>query len=185
MGDKLLDSTQIINGLAVMLSFFVGYRYALKRGDAKDLSADEGGNAAAGAEMSSPMEAPVADKGYGGFNENFKMVLVVRNDLKMGKGKIAAQCGHGAVGAYQRAVGRTPRLLRAWENCGCAKIAVRVESEAELMAIKKAAERQQLNTCLIRDAGRTQIEPNSKTVLAIGPAAADDIDRVTGHLKLL
>ncbi|KAI8046775.1 probable peptidyl-tRNA hydrolase 2 [Drosophila gunungcola] len=189
MGDKLLDSTQIINGLAVMLSFFVGYRYALKRGDAKDSSAGEGAAASSLAgssvSMSSASEAPVSDKGYGGFNENFKMVLVVRNDLKMGKGKIAAQCGHGAVGAYQRAVARTPRLLRAWENCGCAKIAVRVESEAELMAIKKAAERQQLNTCLIRDAGRTQIEANSKTVLALGPAAAADIDRVTGHLKLL
>lgn len=34
MGDKLLDTTQIINGLAVMISFFVGYKYALKRGEA-------------------------------------------------------------------------------------------------------------------------------------------------------
>ncbi|XP_017046647.1 probable peptidyl-tRNA hydrolase 2 [Drosophila ficusphila] len=186
MGDKLLDSTQIINGLAVMLSFFVGYRYALKRGDVKDSSPEGAAASASGSSGFSVSEAaPVADKGFGGFNDNFKMVLVVRNDLKMGKGKIAAQCGHGAVGAYQRAVARTPRLLRAWENCGCAKIAVRVESEAELMAIKKAAERQQLNTCLIRDAGRTQIEANSKTVLAVGPAAAVDIDRVTGHLKLL
>nr|AAD19814.1 hypothetical 23.1kd-like protein [Drosophila melanogaster] len=176
MGDKLLDPTQIINGLAVMLSFFVGYRYALKRGDAKD-SVTEGAATPFSQEssVSSGSEASVSDK----------MVLVVRNDLKMGKGKIAAQCGHGAVGAYQRAVVRTPRLLRSWENCGCAKIAVRVESEAELMAIKKEAERQQLNTCLIRDAGRTQIEANSKTVLAVGPAAAADIDRVTGHLKLL
>ncbi|KAH8236577.1 hypothetical protein KR026_006104 [Drosophila bipectinata] len=182
MGDKLLDATQVINGLAVMLSFFVGYRYALKRGDAKELKSNEGAPSSEGAVSG---EASVVDKGYGGFNDNFKMVLVVRNDLKMGKGKIAAQCGHGAVGAYQSAVSKTPRLVRAWDSCGCAKIAVKVESEAELMAIKKAAERNQLNTCLIRDAGRTQIEPNSKTVLAIGPAAADDIDKVTGHLKLL
>lgn len=34
MGDKLLDTSQIINGLAVMISFFVGYKYALKRGEA-------------------------------------------------------------------------------------------------------------------------------------------------------
>ncbi|XP_030374491.1 probable peptidyl-tRNA hydrolase 2 [Scaptodrosophila lebanonensis] len=180
MGDKLLDTSQIINGLAVMLSFFVGYKYALKRGEACakiDRATDEADGGAAA--------AAVADKTFVGFNDNFKMVLVVRNDLKMGKGKIAAQCGHGAVGAYQTAVSRTPRLLRAWENSGCAKIALRVESEAELMAIKRAAEQHKLNTCLIRDAGRTQIEPNSKTVLAVGPAAAADIDRVTGHLKLL
>lgn len=64
MGDKLLDSSQIINGLAVMLSFFVGYRYALKRGDAKDLSPGDGAAAASavGGALSSPMEAPVADK---------------------------------------------------------------------------------------------------------------------------
>lgn len=113
------------------------------------------------------------------------MVLVVRNDLKMGKGKIGAQCGHGAVGAYQKALQRNPSLVRAWENTGCAKVALKVESEREMMVIKKAADANHLNTCLIRDAGRTQIEPNSKTVLAIGPATVEEIDRVTGHLKLL
>ena len=35
--------------------------------------------------------------------EDLKMMLVVRNDLKMGKGKIGAQCGHATLGAYNRA----------------------------------------------------------------------------------
>lgn len=55
------------------------------------------------------------------------MLLVVRNDLKMGKGKIAAQCGHAAVGAYQSAMRRCPQMVRSWENSGCAKIAVKVK----------------------------------------------------------
>lgn len=114
-----------------------------------------------------------------------KMVLVVRNDLKMGKGKIGAQCGHAAVGAYQKAVRNMPHMVQRWEDSGCAKIAVKVESEAELMNILKAARERNINTCLVRDAGRTQIEPNSKTVLAIGPAVCQQIDHVTGHLKLL
>lgn len=113
------------------------------------------------------------------------MVLVVRNDLKMGKGKVGAQCGHGAVGAYRKAMQRNPHLVQGWENTGCAKIALRVESEAEMVSIKRAAEAQGLTTFLVRDAGRTQIEPNTKTVLAIGPATGQDIDKVTGHLKLL
>lgn len=113
------------------------------------------------------------------------MVLVVRNDLKMGKGKIAAQCGHAAVGAFQNGMRRSPQLVRAWENAGCAKIAVKVDSESELMGILKIARERNLNTCLIRDAGRTQIEPNSKTVLGVGPALCRDIDQITGHLKLL
>lgn len=116
---------------------------------------------------------------------DYKMVLVVRNDLRMGKGKIGAQCGHAAVGAYQNAMKRCPQYVRQWENNGCAKIAVRVESESELMEILKAARERNLNTCLIRDAGRTQIQPNSKTVLAVGPAPCQLVDQVTGHLKLL
>lgn len=113
------------------------------------------------------------------------MILVVRNDLKMGKGKIGAQCGHAAVGAYQNCMKRNPRLLRHWDESGSAKIAVKVESEEELMGIFKAARDKNINTCLIRDAGRTQIAPNSKTVLAIGPAPVREIDQITGHLKLL
>ncbi|XP_053946377.1 probable peptidyl-tRNA hydrolase 2 isoform X2 [Anastrepha ludens] len=179
MGDhRLLDTSQVINGIAVLLSFFVGYKYALKRHDVSEdakKSTDEGRG-----DTVAPQEGFFAN-----FSNNYKMVLVVRNDLKMGKGKIGAQCGHGAVGAYQKAVRRTPRLVRAWESAGCAKIALRVESEREMMAIKHAAEANNLTTCLIRDAGRTQIEPNSKTVLAIGPASVEDIDKVTGHLKLL
>lgn len=113
------------------------------------------------------------------------MILVVRNDLKMGKGKIAAQCGHGAVGAYQQAMQSNPAMVRRWENSGCAKIAVRVDSKEELLNIRKAAQEKKINYCLIRDAGRTQIEPNTITVLAIGPAQTEIIDSVTGHLKLL
>lgn len=113
------------------------------------------------------------------------MILVVRNDLKMGKGKIGAQCGHAAVGAYQNCLKRFPNLVRRWDDNGSAKVAVKIDSEEEMMAIFKVAREKNLNTCLIRDAGRTQIAPNSKTVLAIGPASAREIDQVTGHLKLL
>lgn len=181
MGDsKLLDTTQVINGIAVLLSFFVGYKYALKK---HDVSQDNAG--ATSTNQGRGDAATSAEGFFASFSNNYKMVLVVRNDLKMGKGKIGAQCGHGAVGAYQKTVQRNPRLVRAWENTGCAKIALRVESEPEMMAIKRAAEAHNLTTCLIRDAGRTQIEPNSKTVLAIGPATVEDIDKVTGHLKLL
>jgi hypothetical protein len=32
---------------------------------------------------------------------DLKMVMCVRNDLQMGKGKIGAQCGHATMGAYR------------------------------------------------------------------------------------
>ena len=113
------------------------------------------------------------------------MVLVVRNDLKMGKGKIAAQCGHAAVGAYEQGMKKSPQLIRRWNSSGSAKIAVKVETEQELNELHRQARANGLNCCVIRDAGRTQIEPNTKTVLAIGPALIRDVDKITGHLKLL
>lgn len=54
-----------------------------------------------------------------------------------------------------------------------------------MMDLRLKAIAKDINTCLIRDAGRTQIEPNSKTVLAIGPALSSQLDELTGHLKLL
>ncbi|KAJ1626957.1 peptidyl-tRNA hydrolase, partial [Pavlovales sp. CCMP2436] len=91
------------------------------------------------------------------------MVLVERSDLEMTKGKIAAQCCHGAVGAYQLAAEIAPEALRRWERSGCAKVALQVGSEAELMAIYRTAKQQKLPYYLVVDAGRTQIEPGSKT----------------------
>lgn len=113
------------------------------------------------------------------------MVLVVRNDLKMGKGKIAAQCGHASVGAFEVGMKKCPQLVHRWNCSGSAKIAVKVESEQELNEIHRKAKSIGLNCCVIRDAGRTQLEPNTKTVLAVGPGLVNDIDQVTGHLKLL
>ena len=57
--------------------------------------------------------------------------------------------------------------------------------EAEMETIKALALSLNLNFCVIKDAGRTQIAPGSKTVLAIGPGPASIIDKCTGHLKLL
>lgn len=38
---------------------------------------------------------------------------------------------------------------------------------------------------VIQDAGRTQIEAGSMTVLGVGPAPKSVVDQITGHLKLL
>jgi PTH2 family peptidyl-tRNA hydrolase len=114
-----------------------------------------------------------------------KMVLVVRTDLKMTKGKIAAQCCHGAIGAYQLAEDIAPDALRRWERSGCAKVALQVASEEALTAAYRAARAARLPHYLVVDAGRTQIEPGSKTVCAIGPAPVGAIDQLTGGLKLL
>ena len=65
------------------------------------------------------------------------MVLVVRTDLKMGKGKAAAQCSHAAVGAYKIAKKNSPSILRAWERMGQPKIVTKVETEDDLLSVSK------------------------------------------------
>jgi len=75
--------------------------------------------------------------------------------------------------------------MQAWEACGQPKIAVKCKDIDELIALAQAAEKLQLPTYVIQDAGRTEVEPGTTTVLAIGPGAADVINQVTGQLKLL
>lgn len=116
--------------------------------------------------------------------DDFKMVLVVRNDLKMGKGKIAAQCSHATLGLYKKLLDRAPKSLSRWEMCGQVKVVLKIESEEDLLVLQERAKSLKLPTHITIDAGRTQIAPNSRTVMAIlGPA--DVVDDVTGGLRLL
>ncbi|XP_047068950.1 peptidyl-tRNA hydrolase 2, mitochondrial-like [Lolium rigidum] len=129
-------------------------------------------------------KAPLEIENLAKIIEDFKMVLVVRNDLKMGKGKIAAQCSHATLGLFKKLQQRAPKSLRRWERCGQVKVVVKVESEEDMLALQGRAKSLNLPTHITIDAGRTQIAPNSRTVMAIlGPA--DMVDDVTGGLKLL
>lgn len=100
-----------------------------------------------------------------------------------------AQCGHAAVGVVDdmRRSGNELYVesLLHWERKGAMKIALRVDSEEQLMTLEAQAESLQLPNCLIVDAGHTQIAPNTRTVLAIGPAPVETIDEICGQLKLL
>lgn len=111
-----------------------------------------------------------------------KQVMVVRNDLKMGKGKIAAQCCHGSLGAYKKT---NPEKIRKWENEAYAKVVCKVNSLDELLELKKQAIINKVSYYLVVDAGRTQIPTSTTTVLALGPDEDEILDKITGDLKLL
>jgi PTH2 family peptidyl-tRNA hydrolase len=119
---------------------------------------------------------------------NLKQVYMVRTDLEMGKGKIAAQCCHAAVKAYsalQNSGKEACDALEKWEWEGSRKVVVKVSSEEELVDMIKKAKAKGLYATSIRDAGKTQIAAGSMTVGVIGPANQDAIDEISGHLKLL
>ena len=112
-----------------------------------------------------------------------KLTLVVRADLGMGRGKIAAQAAHAAVTAALASLG-TPDF-RAWLRDGQPKVVLRATSEEHLQGIADRAAASGLPVQVIRDAGRTQVAEGTPTCCAIGPAAASLIDAVTGDLSLL
>ena len=117
-------------------------------------------------------------------DQDMKMVLVVRGDLKMGKGKAAAQCCHATLSAYKQARRKNPDALRLWEANGQPKVTVKFDTEEELLTLLAKARSLNMVSAVIADAGRTQIAPRSKTVFAVGPSPGDLVDQVTGGLKL-
>ncbi|KAK2175357.1 hypothetical protein NP493_735g03017 [Ridgeia piscesae] len=108
----------------------------------------------------------VSTPGEGG---DYKLVLVVRTDLKMGKGKVAAQCSHAAVDSINKLRRSNADILKEWEYNGQPKVVVKTESEDNLLQLAEHARVLGLTVSVIRDAGRTQIAPGSKTVLGVGP----------------
>ncbi|KAI1309338.1 Peptidyl-tRNA hydrolase 2, mitochondrial [Halotydeus destructor] len=113
-----------------------------------------------------------------------KLILIVRNDLKMGKGKAAAQCSHASVMAYNLAAKKDPSLLKLWLLSGQQKVVVKIESETALKQLRSKANELGLLTSVVRDAGHTQVAPNTLTVMAVGPGPEELVDKATGHLKL-
>lgn len=114
-----------------------------------------------------------------------KLVVCVRKDLNLGKGKLAAQVGHASVKAALNAKRQDKKTFDAWTRSGQAKVVVGVKDLGELDAIAQDAKDANLPTVRITDAGRTQVRSGTVTCVGIGPAPASRLDPVTGHLSLL
>lgn len=135
-----------------------------------------------------------------------KQVIVVRRDLKMRKGKIAAQAGHACVEATLMALAKEKRLgdirvegervtltdtgrdatpLSAWFAHGVAKICVYVDSEEALLELAQQGREAGFAVALIQDAGHTEFhgEP-TYTCLAFEPLYPEQVDPITGALPL-
>ncbi len=113
---------------------------------------------------------------------DLKQVIVIRADLKMPKGKLAAQVAHGSVEAVFNS---DSKLVQSWKRQGMKKSVLKVQSESDLRALLIQAKNAGLKVGLINDAGRTFLEPGTTTALGIGPDESDKIDKITGHLSLL
>ena len=123
---------------------------------------------------------PQAD--IGREREGMKMVLLIAGFLRMSPGKVASQCVHAALGCSRSA---TISDFEMWTRNGEKAVCLNVDTAEEMNTLlKRAKESGTLNVHECFDAGRTEVESGSRTVVAIGPHAESLIDRVTGHLAL-
>lgn len=115
----------------------------------------------------------------------YKMVLVVRGELRLTPGKAAVQVAHAAVLLVEVAGKRHRADLDAWRSEGQRKIAVVAPTLAEMEEIDRRAHRAGIPSAFVEDAGLTEVPAGTRTVLGIGPAPEEQIDRLTGNLPLL
>ncbi len=118
-------------------------------------------------------------------DDEVKLVIVMRTDLKMSKGKIAAQASHAAVNCAFASKKKDPKTFDRWMNDGQKKVVLKVDSQAKLFELKAMADANGIVNSVITDAGRTEIAPGSVTCIGIGPSSEAVVDKITGELSML
>jgi PTH2 family peptidyl-tRNA hydrolase len=135
-----------------------------------------------------------------------KQVIVIRKDLNMRKGKMVAQGAHASLAAVLRTSFNTvhdfkdsaldmdvrviplDEVMDQWLNGTFTKICVSCDSGEELQELyQKVIESDAIeHYAIIEDVGKTEFNGVvTPTCIAIGPAPSEEIDKITGHLKLL
>jgi PTH2 family peptidyl-tRNA hydrolase len=114
---------------------------------------------------------------------DYKLIVIVRSDLKLSKGKACAQVGHAVLECWLREDDNSTK--NSWRSEGSKKIVLKCRDKKELYEINEAAKANGLTTAVIEDAGHTEIAPGTVTCLGIGPDKADKIDKVASNLKPL
>jgi PTH2 family peptidyl-tRNA hydrolase len=114
----------------------------------------------------------------------YKLVIVVRDDLKMSPGKLAAQVAHAAVTCALEAKARKSKWFAGWYSEGQRKVVLRARDLEEMKELAEKARHAGLTHTIITDAGLTELPPNTATCLGVGPAPEGEVDRITGSLPL-
>lgn len=186
-----------------VLGFFGGYalhhflspkpyakrRPAYRKNETEE-STESGSETGSESEYESEDEIDIDSTALNDIPGPMRMTLVVRQDLKMGKGKAAAQCSHATLALYKKmtdssSAAYNPQLLERWERKnGQAKVTLQVPNQEEMDVLFATAMSLGVNAYIVHDAGRTQVAAGSATVLGLGPAPTAVMDEITGGLKL-
>jgi PTH2 family peptidyl-tRNA hydrolase len=115
----------------------------------------------------------------------YKMVIVTRKDLKLSAGKLAVQVAHASVACALESKGKKNKWFKKWIAEGSKKVILKVENVEHFFELKENAETLDIVSVIITDAGHTEIPSGTITVIGIGPAPTNIIDKITGKLSLL
>ena len=114
----------------------------------------------------------------------YKLVVVVRTDLGISKGKMAVQVAHAAVNCSLKAKKFDLLNFKDWYGDGQKKVVVKGSNESSLKQLQQHARDIGLVCSLVSDAGLTEVAPGTITCLGIGPAPESKVDEITGNLSL-
>lgn len=114
-----------------------------------------------------------------------KMAFVLRGELRLSAGKAAVQAAHAAVMLVEQARRREEHGLAEWLAQGQKKIALSVDTLAEMVDLERRARARGIEVVWVEDAGFTEVAPGTRTCLGLGPALASELDPITGSLALL
>ncbi|MFX0023400.1 MAG: peptidyl-tRNA hydrolase Pth2 [Candidatus Hermodarchaeota archaeon] len=117
--------------------------------------------------------------------EEYKQVILVRTDLKMGTGKKCAQSCHASVTASDLVRVQSTAIWKNWKNSGQKKVVLKIQNMDQLKEILIKLEFEKITYFVVSDAGLTQLTPGTTTAVGIGPVLSTEIDKITGDLKLL
>jgi len=115
----------------------------------------------------------------------FKLVVVVRADLKLKPGKMAAQVAHASVNCAFAAKKTHSKWFKKWFQEGQRKVVLKSPGLGHLRQLQHEAKQSKLPHSIITDAGLTEVPPGTVTCLGLGPAPENEIDKLTGDLPLM
>ena len=115
----------------------------------------------------------------------YKMAIVVRKDLELSPGKLAGQVAHAAIGCYRKTLeGNMEDLIWEWFYEGQAKVILQVPIEQDLRNLMAKCVLHKVPYYEVRDMGLTELMPDTFTCIGIGPDLTENLNKITGNLKL-
>lgn len=125
----------------------------------------------------------------------YKQAIAVRGDLEMSEGKLAAQVAHASVGAFRQNINpeifagsdlfiRGFNLNEGWFDEGFRKIVLKVPGITDILKAEAKCIEHRVPYFVVYDFGLTELAEDTMTCIGIGPDLNENVDKVTGRMKL-